>query len=355
MEGKNSGVYLRNIGYDFIRFFATLMILCHHFCTTCEEKHIPYARFVRDLIQRGVIGWGKVGVGLFFILSGAVLWKSNQNEFSLKKYYSKRLLRLMVPQWVGFIIAFFVIFIFNGEIAYDIKNQYGICTFASFMGFSYVSAFWRQFGLTWVWTVGEWFTAVIIFIYLCFPLLRCFFLKHRWITTAVIAAIFLINLNIQFLSYSNNFFSFTNGLLYFWLGMLFEEYKQYFNWKISLAAVVGVAVLFAVNPSAFFGVAYLPCFVMSVMLFIALYNMKISNRFTQYICCYNYEIYLVHHRVFLVTMPFWLNSESSWKQVLAAFLLLSGLTFLLAEQLQCASNGLLCFCRTIKEKQRAVP
>ena len=94
----------RDLGYDFIRFFAIILIFVHHFYTSCRDYKIALNEIVKNFIAHGTINFGTVGVALFFILSGAVLWMTNKT-ISIPDFFKKRFTRICVPQWVGFIGA----------------------------------------------------------------------------------------------------------------------------------------------------------------------------------------------------------------------------------------------------------
>ena len=53
-ETKNN----REIGYDFIRFFAMIFILGYHFFTTCIANKINFPFLLKTIIAHGSISWG---------------------------------------------------------------------------------------------------------------------------------------------------------------------------------------------------------------------------------------------------------------------------------------------------------
>ena len=325
----------RDKGYDFIRFLATLMILIHHFRTTLTESNIACSPAVMAVVARGRMDFGVVGVALFFMLSGALMIRGAMEGFSVTRFYRKRMLRIMIPQWIGFCAAFLVTYIYKPSIA-DFKP---LAFLISFTGLNYAGTFWRNLGMPVPYLIGEWFTAVIIILYVFFPLLRWLFIRHRTVGTVLIAAIFAVNMKLKIMTYGGNgCFSITNGFMYFWMGMLFETYKEHIKRGVlSLCAILCIILVWR-NPSHIGGFGYLPVFLISVGLFPLLYQIKFSSQFIAYICKYNYEIYLVHHRVFLILIPMMLSANSRNSQILLAFLAFTGLTFLLAEVLQKLSN-----------------
>lgn len=154
--------------------------------------------------------------------------------------------------------------------------------------------------------------------------------------------LFLVNLKYQILTYHRGWFSITNGLMCFWMGMLFERYKNMLCRRLIVClCAVFIIIYWIVNPQQILGYTYLSCFVFSLPLFIVLYQLTYTNRLIRFISRYNYEIYLVHHRVFILFFPALLTAKSNVWQLGISAVLLTCITFLLAESLQRASNFVL--------------
>lgn len=123
------------------------------------------------------------------MLSGALLWANYQYEFDTLIFYKKRLLKICIPQYIGFIGAIIVSYItYSGYISNlihgGIKSWIGF--FLSFFGLTLAGNVYDVLGISTVWIIGEWFTSVIIIIYFLFPLFRWGFKKHRVISTIII-------------------------------------------------------------------------------------------------------------------------------------------------------------------------
>ena len=324
----------RDFGYDFVRFFAMMLILIHHLFTTFREQGYAVSPILKNIVARGSIGIGGVGVALFFILSGALLIKRYKDQFILSEFFYKRFMRIEIPQWIGFICAFALMYCLR---PYIVNTDFlGIAI--SFLGLNYSAELWNHLNIRVVWVIGEWFTAVIIVCYALFPLLRKLFLEYRLIVTIFLSAIFLANLKFEILTYGHGWFSITNGLMCFWCGMLFEEYQSYITKNILKLDYLFLLAFIYFNPVTIFGFRYLACFVFSLALFIALYQIKHSNVITQYVCQYNYELYLVHHRIYILLLPALLNKTSNGMQLLIASIFVLFLTCLSAQALRKATD-----------------
>ena len=280
---------------------------------------------------------GGVGVALFFMLSGAVLMMTNKDK-SILYFYKKRLIKIEIPQIIGFLIAFLAMYIVNKTIITS-TNIAGFLISAFGLNSSCIP--WRNFGVHTIWAIGEWFTTVIIILYIIFPLLRKLIKQHVLITTICITCIFALNLKLKILTAGNGWFSISNGLMCFWLGMLFNEYRtliyKYKSLTIGATFLLLVAT-WTTKPIQIVDSNYLPTFIFSLLLFILLYQCKISNRFTCYICKYNYELYLVHHRIYILFLPALLSPNSDNLQIILAFMLLTGFVLLSSEFLQRISS-----------------
>lgn len=333
LDGKVSNKQpIRDIGYDFIRF--TAMILIHHLFTTFREFGYKVPDIWYKLVARDAIEFGGVGVALFFILSGTLLIKKYKENLEWKDFYYKKFIRIECAQWIGFITAFALTYcVYSHIINYDFLG-----ILISFLGMNYSGVIWSDFGIQTVWVIGEWFTAVIIICYALFPLLRSLFNKSKTLGTIIIGTIFLLNLKFEILTYGNGWFSITNGIMCFWCGMLFEEYKSYISKLIIHINYLFIVVFIYINPPTICGAKYLSCFIFSLALFVALYQIKYSNLLTQYVCKYNYELYLVHHRIYILFLPALLNKSSNGIQIFIASIFMLFLSSLAAQALHKATN-----------------
>ena len=324
---------MKDKGYNFIRFVGTLLIVLWHYCSTSIDLKLPIL-YGKDLLRRGNIGFATVGVGIFFILSGALLHHNYKDKIDIKSFYKKRLVRIYIPIFISYIFLFGLTYIFNPSIIYFRK----ISILLSFFGLDFFGELlWNTIHVGTLWLVGEWFTTVILIIYLLFPLLRKLFIKHFYLTTILISIIFLVNLKLEFLTYGNGYYSITNGIMYFWIGMIFDKYKDYIKKYIFIPIIICLLLLI-INPKDIFGFWYLYIFIFSASIFIILYQIKISNKFIDYICKYNYDIYLLHHRIFIIVMPLILVNCKSISQLILAFIFINLLVCVTSEKLNLISN-----------------
>lgn len=325
-------------GYDFVRFLGTMMIVIAHFFRTCDSSGIKNSQIILRTVLNDRIGWGGIGVALFFLLSGAVHENKYRNHLNVKSFFKSRISRIEIPQVLGFLFAFLLTYIID----YSIIESQLFGSIISMFGLNYYGSPWQRIGVECPWLIGEWFTTVIIFCYIVFPILRYFYYRYKALATIGVVVAFIVNLYLKFGSSTDGWLSFSNAIMYFWIGMLFNEYKQYLTSKyvFSLCFMVMAAIMF-IEPRAFFGCPYLVCFLFSICLFVALYVVGFSNNFIRYICKYNYEIYLLHHRIFLVFLPLLSTNLNNNMQVVISFFVLMIVVFGLAEFLHEISKPLI--------------
>lgn len=337
---------MRSKGYDFIRFTATILIVIWHFITTISEQNILNINL--DYININYINFGSIGVGLFFILSGALLINKYIDDINIKEFYKKRIIRIFIPFWITYIIFYLLTAIIN----IDIINYDKIGILCSLLGLDlFGEPLFNIFNISLLWLAGEWFTTVIVITYLLFPILRYLFKHKRILTTIILLIIFILNLKYEVLTYGNGFFSITNGIMYFWIGMIFNKYKEKINLKIILINIILCIVCLLMPLKNFLW--YLPCFIFNVALFGIIYKCKYNTKFTNYICKYNYEIYLTHHRIYILFIPLLLSNSSSIFIIILTFIFLSILILLISEKISLSTNKILNL-KTIAFKKKEV-
>ena len=213
----------------------------------------------------------------------------------------------------------------------------------SMFGLAYSQEFWNMFDIKIYYYIGEWFTAVIIVLYLIFPFFRYCYLKSKVFTILSVSIIFLINLKYEILTYEGGWYSISNALMCFLIGFLFQDYKEILenNRKIFYFAISFVIIYYVISPYEILQSHCLASLLFSSVLFFILYEIKYSNIFINYISNYNYEIYLVHHQIQRILIPFFLYKYSSDFQKLATFIISFGLILIIAKYLREFCNILL--------------
>lgn len=145
------------LGIDFVRVCALILIFIYHFNIYGEEIKVP-------IISSGSLG--AVGVGLYLLISGAVLAYNYDDDLNIISFYKKRVLTLMLPFWIAYIMVWIYNFFFDG-IRKDLPLWRYIYTLLGMDG-------WFSYKIPTFYLLGEWFLGFIIVCYLLFPLyLKC--------------------------------------------------------------------------------------------------------------------------------------------------------------------------------------
>lgn len=100
--------------FDLIRVLSIILIVCCHFSVCYTQYNI--GGFNNFLLYFANTDSGKIGVCLFFMLSGASLIYNYDNEdFSWKNFYKKRYLKI----FPSFYLAWLLFYIFK---VWETKN-----------------------------------------------------------------------------------------------------------------------------------------------------------------------------------------------------------------------------------------
>lgn len=156
---------------DGLRAIAVIAVIISHLV---ESK----------LGQHPLTGLGNFGVSLFFGISGYIISTylineiENTGTIDLKKFYLKRIYRLMPILWVYLLFVFFL-----GEIGFINKDYYGI--FSSL-------TFWRNYTLGEVSTGQLWSLSVEEHFYFLLPSLLIFLKKPKRIIISLLMICVLV-------------------------------------------------------------------------------------------------------------------------------------------------------------------
>lgn len=312
--------------YDIVRVVAFAMVMIQHYFVTCVRNNIEIPAYAAWIIGGGgAINFGIVGVGLFYLLSGSVLWRNNK-RISWKDFYKKHLIKLFLPIWVSYTVFALVYYAKHGGLFDTTVWQ---IVFPMVGGNFFTVEIQRHLGFTTMNFVGEWFTSVIIILYLFYPLLRKGFTSRiRPLITLLISLSFLGNFFVDFLIYQEGHISLTLGFFYFWIGMYFEEYHEKITSKwISLLALISGLVIWAVNPSGIFKNPYLPNLPVILLLYLSSFSIIETRGWIRWMCRYSYIVYLVHHTFMNWLVPIVGSSDMGQVRIWILFFLMMLLFF----------------------------
>ena len=269
----------------------------------------------------------------FSILSGAVLWKTYANRLEPRNFYKKRIFRLFIPLWLAY--AFFYIASYIGNPWVADAPIYSLISSLLGMDF-YFYYFTGNWDLI---LVGEWYTSIIISLYLLFPLMHYLFSRFRKWGTLGFLVLFILNLKLEILTTNGGRWSVVNAITYFWMGMLFESQREKIvkNKPVAWMSLILSGILFVAFRKGVSGVGYLITFLFSVFSFVAAYSFSALFDFafpvTRYLANLNYEIYLTHHRIQYLLIPVFLTTTSNRIDVAFMFIVTTAVCLLISEKL----------------------
>lgn len=287
----------RDIGLDFIRILAIYMIVNFHF--SCL---IGNTEWFICVFRNGE--WGCVGTTMFFILSGYVLHMKYKKTGNLLTFYKKRFLSIYPMFYVVFLISWVYMASIIGKVFYGgnpLRLLYTVLGIDGYLNFFGIPNYYQG--------VGEWFTAVIVVIYLLYPVLNFVFAKARILGTVVLAGLYLWNIFMDPFAPLPVDANLITGIFLFWLGMLFEQYHEIIKKHVSLLFAYipfGLLIMYVGLPGPgllwknFLGIVV---FLVLLVLLAKVRFGRMTQRLITYFSGISFAVYLTHHFILVVLQP----------------------------------------------------
>lgn len=295
---------------DVIRFISMAAIVYYHLIITLYLSGIRQLESVHHLYENNNIHVATVGVGLFFMISGAGLMLSTKDaeHLDLKEYYRKRFFKILVPFYLVYLLWLLAFMILTGEGLSAIYTS-GANPFMFIFTLLGMDAYLSSFGIaTFSLGIGEWFLGALVIMYLVFPFLRWALKKNKWISLIAATVYFIIIVVIYpIFPFAKTVPGFVNALckIYeFFLGMfLITEIDRIKRW-ICLVVSVPVIGFFLIYPNPLPINQNVMILIQNLMFFLffvgleGLFN-KIPHviKVITFLCGFTYEFYLIHHVV----------------------------------------------------------
>ena len=293
---------------DYARLFSCLGVVYIHMCMALISTGIRQSEVTQHFYHNKNMNIATFSVGVFFMISGASLMLAYGNkDFDIKTYFKKRILRLFIPFYTAYLIAFVYELVFMRQtMAVEFAKPHPLMFLLTLTGFDgYVSIY----GVPTFYILGEWFLGAIIFMYLLFPIFRAALLKFPKLSFTLATVYFLlITYFYDRLPYSNVVDGYHNAfvkLYEFFLGMFLIRYVVKAGKKARIAMVcISAAVIgfYAVYPAylndnelwriTFQNLAFFFFFAGLEEVFKK--GGKVTKAVT-YCSDYCYEIFLLHH------------------------------------------------------------
>ena len=295
---------------DVIRLVSMLTIVFYHMVFALYLVGIRQLESIRFMFENSNIHIAKIGVGLFFMISGAGLMLSTKDKakLDLKKYYKRRFFRILIPYYLVYILYLIVFMLLTGETLSGIykQNPSPLSLIFTLLG---VDTYLASFGVnTFSLGIGEWFLGALILMYVLFPLLRSALLKHKYISLAVSIVYFaVILITYPYMSYAGTvpgYVNFTCKIMEFFLGMFFITIIDQIPQWLALTVSTPVVIFFLVFPKYIPMNEELKILIVNICFFLFIFGLeKLFNKIPHvmklvtFLCGYTYEFFLVHHVV----------------------------------------------------------
>ncbi len=310
---ESAYLYKKKIPFvDLSRCMATIQIvLFHYVCAT-------------QFSDRYVLLWGREGVAIFFMISGCGLINKYYYNFSLKEFFKRRFLGIMVP----FYIAYICIWLWQFYWSRMTVNLSGtplrniIFTLVGMDGLVGV------YGVPTFYQIGEWYLGVMIIVYILFPIWLRIFRKYPKLLVVgllILRAGIIINNVFEPLPVCfNPIVALSNFTIGAYLILLFSKNDTYK--KDKRFVLLGIIILILGELIGHIwdwqDCGELLAGIGLFIIYIYISELRIINGdFFKLICCISYEIFLVHHIIIYKMAPIINDNYSIIKFVFGGFVI----------------------------------
>ncbi len=313
-----------NKKYDFmniLRVLSFFSIVFYHMLITLYIYGIRQIESIRYFFENSNMHIAKVGVSLFFILSGAgLMLGSKDKEIDVKQFYLKRFKKILIPFYITY-ICYFIFLVASKQVLlsdpYEGRNLKPYSFIFTLFG---MDAYWDQFGIpTCSFGIGEWFLGCLILIYLIYPILRALMQKNKYLTLLG-ATIYYIFMNIIYSKiaffhgvpmYTNLTIKIYDFILGMFLALILDSIPKY-----AIYPALIISIFFILCPVTLPGVDSFQIPIHSICAFIIFAHFektfqkhgKITKVF-DLLAAYSYEYFLIHHFVILELSKFGRDTE----------------------------------------------
>ena len=329
-----------------LRVLSMLTIVFYHMLITLYIYGIRQIDSIRFFFENANMHIAKIGVCLFFMLSGCgLMLGSKDKKLDIKKFFIGRFKKILIPFYIVY-VCYFVFLLFTKEIS--LYNTFGtkeIKPYSFIFTLLGMDAYLENFKVpTCSLGIGEWFLGCLILIYILYPLLRMAMLKNKYVTMAV-ATLYYVLMNVFYSRipvfegvpmYMNMAIKIYDFILGLFLAMVIEDIP-----KFALYISIVVNLFFVLCPVTLPGVdSYqIPIQCLSIFIIFSFLE-KVFDKFSFFmkvigiLAAFSYEYFLVHHIVIVHMTRIGQNTAFSNTFILLLFIAEIILTTILATALK---------------------
>ena len=292
---------------DVVRLFAMLGIVYYHMVVSLYLCGIRQYESISPLFENNNIHVATVGVGLFFMISGAGLMLSTKGkaELNLKDYYFKRFTKILIPFYLVYVL-YLITFMLLTKQGLDAVYDRNVSPFSFIFTLLGMDAYVSSFGIpSFSLGIGEWFLGALVMMYIIFPLLRWGLRKNKWITLGIMIIYYIIILiTYPLMPYADTvpgFVNFTCKVFEFFLGMFLIMVIDDIPKVVKLLFGIPI-VFFLIFPFKLTLNMNLLILIENISFFMFISGLEgVFTKFPKimktiaFLCGYTYEMFLVHH------------------------------------------------------------
>lgn len=230
----------RDSFFDVLRIVAILLVITSHYSYMFDNSTVLY--FPREYLTGGI---GRLGVSLFFMISGALTYLSLRSSTTLE-YYRRRAISVLVPYNITWIFMGLLILALTPFFVYPylplqelLNGQRSLLSLVpTILGFDHYLH--GVYGIHTAYFTGEWFIGCIILLYILSPLLFGAMIRSPgWsIAIVLLASVLAYDKNIE-----NPYWSAQVRVGDFMAGMVFVHFQPWFIRHCRRLALVGVFIV----------------------------------------------------------------------------------------------------------------
>ncbi|WP_050863411.1 acyltransferase family protein [Enterobacter kobei] len=230
----------RNTFLDFLRLTAVLLVITSHYAYMFDASTL--ITFPREYLTGGI---GRLGVSIFFMISGALAYVS-LTRYSLREYYIRRTCSVLIPYNMVYFTAALILLVLGLYFRYPgnpleqlINGERNVFAFLpTILGIDHYIHGIR--GVETAYLTGEWFIGCIILHYAIAPLV---FRIMQLAPLLTMSAALTVSVLCYDSTLANPYWSAQVRISDFAFGMLFMHFLPwFFKWRI-LLAVTGMVVI----------------------------------------------------------------------------------------------------------------
>lgn len=313
---------------DFIRAVCAIGIILYHCaCYSAAENY-----YFLPPLSNG--NWGNTLVTIFFVLSGAMLYRNNQKIDSLGRFFYKRWKSLFPMFYIAFLGFYLLNVVRLGSFFYAGDPKLLLLSLIGMDG--YLAGVIPNYYI-----LGEWFLGAIIILYLLYPVVLWVFKRFDWVLTILLIALFLFQAHTD-IFFIDGFTNIISCLVSFEIGMLIMKYQLWENKIVVVLSFVGTVIMACIklpfNQS-------LASHILGICLFFVLFYagkiMKVGpvRKAVTIVSDLSYPIFLLQHLVIWHVLSR-INPVTTWKVFIVEIGII-GIVIVGAKLLQLVSNFIL--------------